>query len=106
MQEWSLGPKLWDLAIDGGPKYVNALRALVKILAYSIRACPICNVESLDLSLLVLIYDVKSLDSSLLTLSMPTQIQIPVIVFQTFWTLCDRPLSQFLTQTPRLLIVM
>ena len=29
-------PKLWDLALDGCPKYVNALRAFVRIIAHSI----------------------------------------------------------------------
>ena len=48
-------PKLWDLALDGGPKYVNALKAFVRIIAYpshSSRACPICDIDSLESSLL------------------------------------------------------
>ena len=49
---WS---KLWDLALNDGPKCVNALRAFVHIISYlshSNRACPICDVNGLDSSLL------------------------------------------------------
>ena len=52
MVSWS---KLWDLALNDGPKCVNALRAFVRIISYpshSNRACPLCDVNSLDSSLL------------------------------------------------------
>ena len=49
---WS---KLWDLALNDGPKCVNALHSFVRIISHpshSNRACPICDVNSLDSSLL------------------------------------------------------
>ena len=52
MVSWS---KLWDLALNDGPKCVNALRAFVRIISYPLhsnRACPICDVNGLDSSLL------------------------------------------------------
>ena len=52
MVSWS---KLWDLALNDGPKCVNALRAFVRIISYpshSNRACPICDINGLDSSLL------------------------------------------------------
>ena len=47
--------KLWDLALNDGPKCVNALRAFVRIISYpshSNKACPVCDIDSLDSSLL------------------------------------------------------
>ena len=52
MVSWS---KLWDLALDGGPRCVRSMRAFVRIISYpsySNSACPICDTNSLDLSLL------------------------------------------------------
>ena len=49
---WS---KLWDLAHNEGPNCVNALRMFVRIISYptySTRACPMCDIDSLDCSLL------------------------------------------------------
>ena len=54
MVSWS---KLWDLALNGGPKCVDALRgAFVWIISYPSRVCPICDVNSLDSSLLAHIF--------------------------------------------------
>ena len=44
--------KLWDLALNDGPKCVNALCAFVRYPSHSNRACPTCYVNSLDCSLL------------------------------------------------------
>ena len=52
MVSWS---KLWDLALNDGPKCVNALHAFVRIISYpshSSKACPVCDIDSLDSSLL------------------------------------------------------
>ena len=57
-------PKLWDLALAGGPKYVNALRVFVRIIAHSSTACPTCDVNSLNL---------------INTLSTPIQFQIQLL---------------------------
>ena len=56
MVSWS---KLWDLALNGGPKCVDALRAFVRIISYpshSTSVCPLCDVNSLDSSLLAHIF--------------------------------------------------
>ena len=52
MVSWS---KLWDLALNGGRKWVSAMRAFIRIISYpscSNSACPICDANSLDSSLL------------------------------------------------------
>ena len=52
MVSWS---KLWDLALDSGPKCVRAMRTFVRIISYpscSNSTCPICDADSLDSSLL------------------------------------------------------
>ena len=52
MVSWS---KLWDLALDGGPRCVRSMWAFVRIISYpsySNSACPICDTNSLDSSLL------------------------------------------------------
>jgi len=52
MVSWS---KLWDVALNDGPKCVNALRAFVRIISYpslSNKACLVCDIDSLDSSLL------------------------------------------------------
>ena len=49
---WS---KLWDLALDKGPRCVNGLKALVRIITYPSHAtgvCPKCDVNELEVSLL------------------------------------------------------
>ena len=89
-------PKLWDLALDDGPRYVNALRAFVRIITYpsrSIRACPICNVESLDSSLLAHTLDAHTDSdtsysvSDILDSLRPSSISIPDSNSQAF--ACD-----------------
>ena len=52
MVSWS---KLWDWVLNDGPKCVNVLCAFVRIISYpshSNRACPVCDIDSLDSSLL------------------------------------------------------
>ena len=49
---WS---KLWDQALDKGPRCVNRLKALVRIITYpshATRVCPKCDVNELEVSLL------------------------------------------------------
>ena len=49
---WS---KLWDQALDKGPRCVNGLKALVRIITYpshATRVCPKCDVNELEVSLL------------------------------------------------------
>ena len=48
--------KLWDQALDKGPRCVNGLMALVRIVTYPSPAnqvCPKCEVNELEVSLLV-----------------------------------------------------
>ena len=49
---WS---KLWDQALEKGPRCVNGLKALVRIITYpshATRVCPKCDVNELEVSLL------------------------------------------------------
>ena len=50
---WS---KLWDQALDNGPRCVNGLKALVRIIityaSHATRVCPKCDVNELEVSLL------------------------------------------------------
>ena len=49
---WS---KLWDQALDKGPRCVNGLKELVRIITYpshATRVCPKCDVNELEVSLL------------------------------------------------------
>jgi len=43
-------PRLWDLALDHGPKCVNGLRNLVRVLTFpphALSACPLCKNENI-----------------------------------------------------------
>ena len=44
-------PRLWDLALDYGPKCVDGLRNLVRVVAFpphASSACPLCDKETIS----------------------------------------------------------
>ena len=43
-------PRLWDLALDHGPKCINGLRNLVRVFTFpphALSACPLCKNENI-----------------------------------------------------------
>ena len=43
-------PRLWDLVLDHGPRCVDGLRNLVRVITYpphAVSACPMCDIDSL-----------------------------------------------------------
>ena len=43
-------PRLWDLALDHGPKCIDGLRNLVKVITFpphALSACPLCDEENI-----------------------------------------------------------
>ena len=89
MVSWS---KLWDLALNYGPKCVSAMRAFVRIISYPSCSNSVC-----------LICDANNLDSSLLAHILNTHnIWMLLMVFHTSWIHC-RLLPLFQTQTRTLI---
>ena len=45
-------PKLWDLALDHGPKCIDGLKNLVRVITFpraphALTACPLCKEENI-----------------------------------------------------------